>query len=147
MAIEADIRSALLTMNAVTAIVGTGSSARIRPDRLHEDDDDSLAWIVIEIDDERRENDLQGQGGLIFASVNILCRAKTKAAARALAEAVRVNGTNPGTGLAGYGGGSGATFDSYLESTATSYTPADDGSDQGFYDVNMQFTVIDSETT
>ncbi len=142
MGLEADIRTALLTMDAVTALVGAGSLARIRPDRLHEDD--TFPAIIVEVDRETPQNDISGVGGLRISSVNLICRATTRAGSRALAEAVRVNGTNPGTGLAGY---TSATLDAVLESMTTGFVPKDDGSDQGWYDTNMDFTTIQTETT
>ncbi len=142
MGVEADIRTALLAMSAVTGLVGASSLARIRPDRLHEDD--TLPAVIVEVDSEVPQNDISGVGGLRISSVNLICRATTRAGSRALAEAVRTNGTNPGTGLAGYAG---ASLDAVLETMTTAYVPKDDGSDQGWYDTNMDFTVIQTETT
>lgn len=144
MSLEGDIRAALLDMSAVTALVGTGDSARIRPYKLYKDDDKSEEHIIIEVDDEEKANDLSGVGGLEFATVTIDCRAITAAQADALAEAVRVNGADPGTGLAGY---SGAAFDAVLESQAKSIIPFDDASNRTWYVVAQEYTVIDTETT
>lgn len=146
MSIEGDLRTALLAMNAVTALVGTGDSARIRPYKLEESDDPEEEHIIIEVDDEDHLNALDAKGGRIMATVNISCRAMTIAEARALAEAVRMNGTSPGTGLGPYGG-SGAAFDSWLDSEAVSVLSFDDGSDRAWYTVEQSYTVTATETT
>lgn len=145
MSLEGDIRTALLAMDAVTALVGTSHSARIRPYKLDEGDDNTEEHIVIEVDSDDHLNDLTGRGGMVISDVNISCRAMTDEDARALAAAVRVNGTEPGTGLAGYGG-SGTAFDAVLEDTASSEMPFDDGSDRAWYVVDQSYLVIDTET-
>jgi len=136
----------LKTKSAVTDLVGGSTAPRIRPDRLHQAD--TLPAVIIEVDTSDHCNTLDGLGGLVFSEVNVICRASTRAGSRALAEAVRVNGTDPGTGLAGASGSYGGTsFDAVLEDEVTSYTPAGDGSDQGWYDTNMSFVVSVAETT
>lgn len=129
-------------MSAVTALVGSGSSARIRPDKFHEEDG-TLPAILIEVDNESPQNDLTGRGGLRLGDVTITCRAATRQGARALAEAIRVNGTNPGTGLAGYAG---ASFDAVLDGIAEAYQPKGVGNDKGYYDTVMSFNSFASET-
>lgn len=146
MSIEGDVRTALLAMSAVTAYTGTGDSARIRPDKLQESDDHDEEHVIVEVDSEDKKNCLDGVGGLVYAQVNISCRAKTKALARALASAVRINGTNPGTGLAGYGG-SGTTFDAVLEDETPSVIMQDDGSDLAWYTVEQSYVMSFTETT
>lgn len=149
MSLEGDIRTALLDMSAVTALVGTGSSARIRPYKFEESDDTTREHILIEIDTEGRENDLTGRAGLgtglVLSSVNISCRAMTRTLANALAEAVRINGETPGTGLAGYGG-SGTAFHSWLEDETPSILPFGDKSDREWHTVEMSFTMQYTET-
>ena len=102
MTVAGDLRTLLLTFSAVTDLVGTGDTARIRPERLHQDDDDTEEAIIVQVDNIEHLNDLTGKGGRIFAYVTLVCRASTQALAEALAEAVRTNDTDPGTGLAGY---------------------------------------------
>lgn len=148
MSVEADLRTLLLTFGTVTALVGTGDAARIRPDRLQETDDNTQPAIIIEVDNERPLNDIGGIGGRRYVEVTLRCRARTKAVARSLAEAVRVNGTNPGTGLAGYCGTvAGKVYDAYLDDEQTAFTPAEEGSDQGWYDIFSNYVVTFSETT
>jgi hypothetical protein len=141
MSLESDIRSALLDMSAVTTLVGSGSSARIRSDALYPTD--TLPAIVIEVDGYEHSNDLTGFGGLVFAKVVLTCRASTRDGAWTLAEAVRRNGTSPGTGLAGYSG----AFDALLESQVAARVPKDDGSSGWWYDVVQDYTMSRSETT
>jgi hypothetical protein len=132
------VRAALLTFNSVTALVGTGSSARIRADNLRQGE--TLPAIIIEIDDERYPNDLTGTSGRMYDDVNLICRDTTRKKSRALATAVRLNGTDPGTGLHGYGGTVLSTrLDAWLEDIVPSRTPRDDKSDRRWYDVNMSF--------
>jgi hypothetical protein len=146
--IEAALRTFLLTLDAVTAWVGTGDTARIRPDKLEEDDDETEEHVILEVDNEEPQNDLTGKGGLVYADLTVRCRAATKSAARALAEAVRTNNTDPGTGLAGYHGTAGGlTFDAVLEDQVVSFTPAGEGSDRGYYDVHCNYKLSCAETT
>lgn len=133
--IEKEIRVALLGMSAVTALVAD----RIWPDYFHST---TLPSIVIEVDNENRENDIaEGKGGLVFADVNLICRGATRLASRTLSEAVRTNNTDPGTGLAGHTG----TFDAVLDDIVISNTPKSEGSNDYWYDSNMSFTVSWSE--
>ena len=148
MSVEADLRTYLLTLGTVTALVGTGDSARIRPDRLQQGDDETQPAIIVEVDNEKPLNTLDGKGGRRYADVTLRCRAQTKAEARSLAEAIRVNGTDPGTGLAGYRGTiSGTIYDAVLDDDQTSFGPAAEGSDQGYYDVFSNYVISWAETT
>jgi hypothetical protein len=144
--IEESLATYLLTLSALTGIsgIGTGNSAPIRPDRLAEEDGD--IGVIIEVDNENKLNDLTGRGGRVMANVNLVCRAPTKKVSRQIAEAIRLNDTDPGTGLAGFGGTvGGLTFDAWLEDTVTSFIKDDDGSDQGFYDTNCSYMVTYAE--
>lgn len=144
MSLEGDIRTALLAMNAVTALVGTGSAARIRPYMLDDRDDKTEEHIIVEVDRATPQNDLTGLGGLTYAEVNISCRAITPTQAIALATAVKRNGTSPGTGLAGYGG-SGTAFHAVLEDEVTGRTLWDDGSQRAWYTVEQTYVMSYSE--
>jgi hypothetical protein len=144
--IESDIRTALLSMSAVTALVGTGNSARIRPYKLDDRDDKTEEHVIIEVDNSEPQNDLTGKGGLTFADVNISCRAMTPTAANALALAVKRNGTSPGTGLAGYGG-SGTSFDSWLDDEVSGQTPWGDGSQRTWFTIEQSYRMCFTEAT
>jgi hypothetical protein len=133
------IQDALLTMDAVTALVGDDPlSARMWAnwERVN-----AYPCIIVEIDREDPQNDLQGRGGLVVAEVTITCRAETCVGAVALREAVKLNGTDPGTGLAGYSG----DFDAVLDGTASAAAPKGDGSTAHWYDQVMSFTVLYQE--
>ncbi len=138
MSLNGDIRTALLTMDAVTALAGTGDSARIRPDVLDDRDVKDKEHIIIEIDRLNPQNDLTGLGGLTYADVNISCRAATRTQADALATAVKRNGTDPGTGLAGYGG-SGTDFHAVLEDEINSEVPRSEGSQRAWFTVEQTY--------
>ncbi len=129
--IEDELRTALLAMSEVTDIVGT----RIWDEWFRTDTYPSIAF---EIDSELRENGINGRGGMVFAEVNVICRANTRAASRSLAEAVRVNGgISPGTGLAGYTG----NFDAWLDDMQPAAVPKNDKGTSHWYDMNMSFVV------
>lgn len=106
--LEKATRAVLVGLPAVTAIVGQ----KIRPHKLGQKD--RLPAILIEVPtDETAEclGNSDPQSGQ--AVINVVCCAHTKAEAHAIAEAVRTNGTDPGTGLSGYSGAAGdLTFDS-----------------------------------
>jgi len=128
MSLEGDIRTALLAMDAVTALTGSAArSARIRSYVLETIDDRTEEHIIIEVDGKPRDNMLGGDGALVLADVNLSCRALTRTKANALAEAVKINGTDPGTGFAWYGG-SGTAFHCWLDSEVPSRIGWQDGS-------------------
>jgi hypothetical protein len=127
MSLEGDIRTALLAMNAVTALTGSAArSARIRPYALQAIDDRLEEHIIIEVDATPRQNTLDGAGAMILADVNLSCRALTRAEASALAQAVKTNGTSLGTGFAWYGG-SGTAFHAWIEDETPSLIHWKDG--------------------
>lgn len=135
--IEDGLRTLLLSFDAVSAITTT-----IRPDRLNEDDE--LPAIMIELDTEEDQNDLDGLGGLVRSTIMITALANQKTVARALAEAIRVNGTNPGTGLAGYAGPAGdddTIEGAWRESVTCGYTADEDGQDTGEYAAVSEYVV------
>lgn len=141
------IIAALKSMSAVTTLVGSGNDARIYSWLSQKRTIPAKGVIVVELDTTEHMNDLLGQGGLEYHDVNILVRAPEIAEANALAEAIRVNGTDPGTGLAGY---SDTPIDVLIDATLVSTigpTPVtrEDGSANAYWDVNMAFTVSQNE--
>ena len=139
--IEEGLRSFLLTLDAVTALTTT-----IRPDELATGD--TLPAITITVETEEPQNSLDGLGGLVNATITISSLSETKAEARAIAEAIRINGTNPGTGLAGYTGLAGTfTIDAYLIDRSSGYVAEEDGSDTGLYAVDSTYNIWFAETT
>lgn len=145
MSIESDLRTVLLTFDAVTALVGTGAAARIRPYALDERDSKTGQAIIIEVDTAEHANDLAGKGGMVTATVTLSCRAVTLTQARALAEAVRTNSTNPGTGLAGYSEDD-PCIEAVLETESVGITPWDDGSTRAWFVVAQEYTIYTTET-
>ena len=146
MSVEGDLRTLLLTFTPVTALVGTGNSARIRPDKLAQMDDDRLQSIIIEVDSEEPQNMLDGTSLRRYADVTLVCQASTKAEARALALAVKLNGTAPGTGLAGYGGTvNSVRYDAWLDDEQTSYASVDEESDEAYYYVFSNYKITWAE--
>lgn len=140
MSLHTQLLTLLKTLPAVTAIVGTGSNARIRCEGFQlRDGASGRAAILIEVDRQMHLNDLQGRGGLVVGEITITCRAATRAESDALAEAVRSNGTNPGTGLAGYAS---AALDLVVDDNVHSWVPKGDGSEDGWYDTLITLTPI-----
>jgi hypothetical protein len=130
-----DIKTALLGMDAVTAIFGTDDPKKV-PIWNSWERVNQYPCIVMEIDREAEHNYLEtGKGDLVAADATITCRANTHDQSDALQEAVRSNGTTPGTGLAGYAG----TFDATLEETVHAEVPKPDGSTAYWYDHVMSF--------
>ncbi|HUT92913.1 MAG TPA: DUF3168 domain-containing protein [Thermoguttaceae bacterium] len=140
MEVEDEIRTALLAMSAVTALVGTGDSARIRSYELAAIDNREEEHIIIEVDSKPRENTIDGDGAMVMAQVNLSCRAPTRKRADGLAAAVKTNGTSRGTGLAWYGG-SGTAFDSWLEDETPSKIRWGDNSKRLWHTVEQSYVV------
>lgn len=142
MSIEEDIRTALVAMDAVSEFNGSGAADAlvIRYGYLEEDDDTDDPHIVLDIDDDTPQNDLTGTGGLRYANLTLTCRATTMANSKALAEAVRLNATDPGTGLAGYGDES-STFNAVLDDEVRAVEPFDDNSGR-FWHVTIQSYIV-----
>lgn len=134
--LENGMRQVLLSLGAVTAIAGT----RIRPHKLSEEDDlrdppegQGPAIIIDVVRDDTAEDLSDDDPREGTARFEVACIALTKQAAHDLAEAVRTNGTDPGTGLAGYRGAAGdLEFDPCtIVGTSHEFEPADEKSDEG----------------
>lgn len=138
--IESDIRTALLAMPAVTALVGAGESARIRTDDPDEADSLDTEMVVVEVDGEDRQPHLGGNSAFVTASVNVICRAPTRKRSRLLADAVL--GTNA-IGLVNFSGGG---LKLTLESVTPSVVYREDGTQRGLFDVNLMFAATWAET-
>lgn len=141
--LEDNLYALIKTFSAVTALVGTGSDARIYPDEFPQGE--TRQSLVIEVDEEDYEEseELTWHGGLVFASVIISAVSTRKREARALAEALRTNGTDPGTGLSGYDGaaGSASNIKAKLNKKRSGRVPEEDGSDSGRYAVDSYYTI------
>ena len=112
------LNAALLNMPAVATLVGGAdpTTARIWNSWQRVN---AYPCIVVDIDREDEQNDLSGTPDLVVAEVTVTCRDNTHDGSDALQQAVRNNGTSPGTGLAGYHG----AFDAILEDTVHAETP------------------------
>lgn len=150
MAIEAALVTLLKSYAAVTAIVGHGDDAHIRPYKLWQKDNllESDA-LLIRVNSENPENDLSHHGGLVVADVSVISCSLTLANARRLAEACRTNMTaNPGEGLEAYDGLSASVQIESIASGTRSpdFVPFSDDSDEGFYIVDAHYSVLYQET-
>lgn len=123
MNIHTTLRTALLAMPGVAAIVGT---------RVWNTWPRTYATpcLVIDVDEERETPHLGGPGDLVIGSIVLVCRGDTASAAHALQEAVR-------NGIAAYAG---TAFDATLESTVRAETPKGEGSTEHWYDELMDYT-------
>ena len=140
--------AALKAMSAVTDLVGTGNDARIVAWLKQDVDIPANGTIFVERDSiDHKTNDLLGLGGLPYFDVNILVRAPTASAASVLAEAIRVNGTDPGTGLAGFSDTPLTTLvdATLIDTTGPIVAVRDDGSTLPYFDINMTFECSQNE--
>ena len=86
--LEQDLEDLLSGSAGITAIVGSGASARIYP-MLVPQGFDNYPAITYQVISEERDPELTQQNGLYRARVQITCWARTYAGARSLKEAVR----------------------------------------------------------
>lgn len=135
-----ELRALLLTLNSVTALVGAGAEARIRPGNLDENDD--YPAIVVNIERQSNDQDLDSEAGLVEATVMITCLSYDVTEAWSLREKVRVNDTDPGTGVAGYRG-TPITIDIDVSHVGDVHdsAPLDDGSDRYVHAVGSEYTI------
>lgn len=131
MSFFADLRTALLQLPAVSAIVGAGSSARIWNGwaRTY-----ATPCVVMDLDSAEDQNDLSGTAGGVIGEGTLTCRADTSDQADALRTAVR-------GGMAGYSG----AFTLIFDDTTYTNTPRGDGSTAHWFDRILSFTAIWTE--
>lgn len=159
MAIEAALVTLLKTFGAVTAIVGSGDAACIRPYKLWQKDNLKTSdAIVIEVNSEEPQNSLDFRGGLIVADVSVKSVSEQLDGARVLAGACRDNGTSSetthSTGLEAWPPDentnnviAGVQIDGISSGTRqVSFVYYSDESDEGYYIVDSHYTVIYQET-
>lgn len=133
--IEDGLRAYLLTIPAITNVVGT----RIRPDKIHQSD--VLPIILYEVTEEESATDLDGDGGFCMAKFTISCQAETRSVARGLAEEIRL-------ALQGYEGPAGnETIDAAIVGKLRSgFVDAEEDSEKGFYAFERIVTIQYQET-
>jgi hypothetical protein len=140
MTIEERIRDYLLDLAAVSAITTT-----IRTDKLDQNRDNlkTTPAIVIAVEEEEFENTLDGRCDMVTCTIAIGAVSTSRVTARNLAEMIRTNNTNPGTGLAGAHVTSGALpFSAVLMSRSTGFVPNEDGSDSGIFSSESKYYVV-----
>lgn len=143
MTIASVIRDALLDMSAVTALTST-----IRVFRLDERDrPDQAACLLIDVPeiDTDTNGDLGGTVDIALAKVAVTALGPTLETCWALTEAVRRNGTSPGTGLQGMTNNSPYFVSLLMKREAGEYV-LDDGSDIGVSYVESTYDVLYRET-
>ena len=125
--IESEIRSKLLTLPAVTALVGSGDAARIRAGELAQKD--TLPAVTIELETELHDSeDLTGSGGLISAMLVVSSHAEKYSQARQLCQAIAYGGTDPSTGLSNWSTDD-DSIQCLIESTARRLVALNDAAD------------------
>lgn len=141
MKIEEAIRLMLLDLDAVTALTAT-----IRPHELIQSD--RLPAIIVTVESRKPQNDLSGKGGLVNAMVYVSAMSSRESLAVDISEAVRVNGTDPGTGLAGFTGTAGTLpiKSAMLIDRPIKYYAYEDGKDGGFFSCDSIYDVWYNET-
>lgn len=135
MTIEANIRQYLMTRASVTDYVGEA----IRPDRLVQGIDD-YPGITISVTQERPQNDLDGDGGLEFADIEVTIWDPDRTRCRAIGEQVRLSLAGADFTVAGQ------LVKATYEGGDVEEVPNDDGSDGSAYAFTQQYEVSFSET-
>lgn len=144
MTIQEAVRAWLLTRTAVTAITST-----IRVDALDQRDKPDVTECILMTVDRKVcvAQNTDGKGDLVQATMTISSISGGRDESEALAEAIRINGTNPGTGLMGCQVRSGGlNFDAMWESDDLGYIEDIDGKASGLFSVDSQYTVFYYQT-
>lgn len=146
MTIEEAVRATILTFSAVTAITTT-----VRADELLQSDipprSGDLAILIGGVK-ENFKNFIDGTCDLVAVTMIVSAVGRNKADARALSEAIRINGTDPGTGLAGIRVTTGdLPFMAMLEERTHDLVYDQDGSETGLHTWDSIYVVTYHETT
>ena len=124
------LRSLLLTLSPVTALVGSGANARIWNEWARTS---GLPCIILDIDIEHLQNDLAGRSTGTVAEITITCRGGTHEQSDAVSDAVKA--------IAGHDGEFSLVFDDIVHAS----TPRDDGTSGRWYDHIMSGVAIWNE--
>lgn len=134
------VKTKILTLSAVTAITSV-----IRPHQLDQRDlSATTPAVLINLDKEDAFTDqnIMGTTDLIRATILVSAVSTKLVTAWSLSNAIKLNGTNPGTGLKGCQVRSGSLyFDAMWEETTWDEMPAIDGSDAVRFFVTSTYTV------
>jgi hypothetical protein len=125
------LRNVLIGNGAVSALVGSGSAARVY--RGWQQGYTTPA-IIVQDDGQTPQNDLSGHSGFTVGSLVVTCRDATSTGADAIKAAVVPV-------LAGYAG----TFDLVIDSVVSSTTAKEDGSNDHWFDWAIDLTSFVSE--
>lgn len=128
MSIAEDFVAKLKTVSAITALVGSGSSARIHRNRVPEIA--TFPYIVFGRDERESNMCLDGPGGIATTSIAVECRSGTPAGAEALSDAV-IAALDGNTGTWGASTVRGA----FVSSVNDDYLPFPPGKDDGEHTV------------
>lgn len=130
MELEEALRELLIAESSVTDLVGQ----RIRPDTLLQAD--AMPGVVITIEEEIEHLDLESDGGLIEATVEVTAISEQKSEAREVARALKAV-------LRGFTGDAGDLFLQaiQLERTTFDWIAEDDGSDSGWHEITGVYTI------
>lgn len=144
MTVGSAVREYLRTLTAVT----TRATAIRRRRLIQSDNWMKNDFILLFVNDENFDTqNISGKSDLVTANITISCISSDVDRAWELAEAVRTNNENPGSGLQGavvreddY------SFDAMLESRSERDIPNQDGSDSGLVTVDSEYTIKYYET-
>ncbi|MDE2426782.1 MAG: hypothetical protein KGO96_12845 [Elusimicrobia bacterium] len=129
----------------LAAVQATWPSIPVRVMKLAQDD--ALPAIIVGPHEEMHENDLSGRGGAVEWKGLIRVTSKVFADVRLITEAIRNNGTSPGTGLAGYSG----TMDGWsvqrvsVEKSTFDFIWYEDATDEGDFVMDTEIEVAFAE--
>lgn len=141
--VETALRTLILSLDAFAALKPTPT---IRPHYIPSKDfppGTGARAVIIASHEETHQNDLEGRGGAVSAKVTVDAVSEDFDDAWLIAETMRLNGTDPGTGLAGFAGvvGDMTIQRISVDITRKSRHPYDDASDEGYFIVTRELTV------
>lgn len=136
---DGDLITYLKSISAVTALVGSGTSARIKPDVAKRTW--ALPYIVYTGAGGESPKYLEGISGLRNQEVQITCYASTRSGADSLAEAVKVNTQRQSATTWN------STYIDHVNCSAlySGFDVAQDGSDVERYWTRLNLTILHQE--
>ena len=149
---QASLEHALRTLiTGLSAFAAITPAPAVRPYKLSQADfkaGTSPLGVIISSQEEEHQVSLEGLGGGVSAKASVYAVAETFEAAWSLAETIRLNGTNPGTGLAGFKGTvAGLAIQMIsVDKTTKGFIAYEDGGDEGYYSVARHLTVDFTES-
>lgn len=141
---EDALRSFIIGLSAFAAQTPVPA---VRTDRAMQKD--TLPFVIIGFDRETPYTSFEGTGGLVNSFARIRVCASSRESTRAIAEIIRTNNANPGTGLAGYTGTplAGVTFAAAMhDHDEFDFVFFMDESDEGYYVQDCIYQIQRTET-